>query len=109
MEEILELAQKLGATLKNDSRFQALREAENKIEGDADARKLLDDFEAQTQKIMELERAMKPVEVGDKRHLREIHEKVAAHPLIKELVKARMEYADLMSRINRAIFGASTE
>ena len=109
MEEILELAQKLGNLLKNDSRFRALMEAEKKLAADAEAKKLLYDFQAQSQKIMDLERRTQPVEVEDKRRLRELHEKVAGHPLIKEFTKARVEYAGLMNNINRAMFGAEKE
>ena len=109
MEEILELAEKLGGLIRNDTRFRALMEAEKKVLADAEAKKLLEDFQAQSQKIMELERRMQPVEVEDKRRLRELHEKVASHPVIKELTKARVEYAELMNRVNRALFGPDEE
>ena len=105
MEEILELAQKLGHLLRNDNRFHALMEAEKKVAADAEARKLLEDFQAQSRKVMDLEQRRAPVEPEDKRRLRDLHERIAAHPLIKELTKARMEYADLLGRVNRAIFG----
>jgi cell fate (sporulation/competence/biofilm development) regulator YlbF (YheA/YmcA/DUF963 family) len=103
VEAILELAQKLGEAISHDSRFSALREAQKKIEADAEARKLLADFQEQSRKLMELERRMAPIEPEDKRRLRDLHEKVAAHPLIKQLTKARMEYVDLMAHVNRAI------
>lgn len=109
MEEILELARKLGAALYNDSRFRALREAENRVAADPEARRLLEEFQAQSRKIMELEARQAPIEPEDKRRLRELHDKVAAHPLIKELTKARVEYAALMKQLNEAIFGPSSE
>lgn len=109
MEEILELARKLGTALANDNRFRGLREAEKKVAADAEANKLLEDFQAQSQKIRELERRMQPVEVEDKRRLRDLHEKVAGHPLIKELTKARVEYAELMRQVNQALFGTEEQ
>ena len=109
MEDILELAQKLGAAIQNDSRFRALKEAERKVAGDAEAKKLLEDFQGQSQKMMELERRQLPIEPEDKRRLRDLHEKVASHPLIKEMTRARVEYAELMNRVNQAIFGSEEE
>ena len=109
MEEILDLAEKLGNLLRNDNRFRALMEAEKKVMADAEAKKLLEDFQTQSQKIMERERRREPVEVEDKHRLRDLHEKVAGHALIKELTKARVEYAELMNRVNRAIFGRAEE
>ena len=109
VEAILELAQKLGEAISHDSRFSALKEAQKKIAADAEAKKLLQDFQEQSRKIMELERKRAPIEPEDKRRLRDLHEKVAAHPLIKELAKARVEYVDLMARVNRAISSALGE
>ena len=109
MEEILDLAEKLGNLLRNDNRFRALMEAEKKVMADAEAKKLLEDFQTQSEKIMERERRREPVEVEDKHRLRDLHEKVAGHALIKELTKARVEYAELMNRVNRAIFGRAEE
>jgi cell fate (sporulation/competence/biofilm development) regulator YlbF (YheA/YmcA/DUF963 family) len=109
MDTILELAQKLGDAIRNDTRYARLKEAEKKVEADAEAGKLLQDFQAQTEKIMALERKAAPVEPEDKRRMRDLHEKVAAHPLIKEMAKARVEYADLMARVNKALFGSEED
>ena len=109
MEAILELAQKLGQAIQNDTRYAALKEAEKKLAADPDAKKLLEGFQEQSRKIMELEQKQAPIEAEDKRRRRELHEKVAAHALIKEWMKARVEYAGLMSRVNKAILGAEAE
>lgn len=109
MDEILDLAEKLGNLVRNDNRFRALMEAEKKVVADAEAKKLLEDFQTQSEKIMDRERRREPVEVEDKHRLRDLHEKVAGHALIKELTKARVEYAELMNRVNRAIFGREEE
>ena len=65
MDNVLELARKLGQEIRNSERYLLLREAEKKVMADPTAKKIQDDLEKQLHKIRDLETQMKPVEVAD--------------------------------------------
>lgn len=103
MEDILELAEKLGEAISADPRYKALAAIEEQISRDESIKKLLDEYHAQQSKIAELERSVKPIEPEDKRRLQELQEKVIGTDLIKKMSAARFEYANLMRQVDEAI------
>ena len=106
MEKILELAEKLGQEIRGHERYRLLREAENKVLADPEAKQIQDDLEKQLQKIRKLEDEMKPIEVADKRELSRLQELIAGHPRLKGLLKAQADYFEMMDRVNNAILTA---
>ena len=103
MEDILELATKLGEAIAADPRYTAVVQLEGQIAGDDAIKKLLEDFNAQQAKMAGLEKDMKPIEPDDKRRLQELQEQVIAKDLIKKLSVARYEFANLMKQVDEAI------
>jgi len=103
MERVIELARRLGRVIASHERFREYKEAQKAVESDPETRRLLDEYEAQERKIAELEAALKPVEPEDKRALEALREKAAQNPLLKRLLKARVDYAELMHKVNEAI------
>ena len=106
MDNVLELARKLGQEIRTSERYRLLREAEKKALGDPEARKIQDDLEEQLQKIRNLESAMKPIEVADKHELSRLQELTARHPGLQELLKAQADYFEMMNNVNNAILMA---
>ena len=51
MDEIIRRAELLGELLRRDERFRELRAAERDVEGDPDAKKLVDDFNNAATKV----------------------------------------------------------
>jgi cell fate (sporulation/competence/biofilm development) regulator YlbF (YheA/YmcA/DUF963 family) len=103
MEDILELATKLGKRIAEDARAKRMAEARAAFETDATARQLLDDYEGQQQKLGELQMANKPIEPADKRRLADLHHKVITNAALKDLLKAQADYLELMTLVSSRI------
>ena len=103
MEAILEEARRLGQALVQHERFQRLRQAEQAVRNDPEARQLSHDLNAQMQKVSDLEARMAPIEPEDKRRLQELREKVHGNGALQELARAQADYLELMARVNEVI------
>jgi len=104
MDELLEKAAELGKLLSDHPRFKALMTARDAVRGDETARKLMADYEAQLNRVQELTLQNRPIEVADKRRLSELEQKVVSNDNLKLLAKAQADFAEMMSRVNRAIY-----
>jgi cell fate (sporulation/competence/biofilm development) regulator YlbF (YheA/YmcA/DUF963 family) len=103
MQEILDLARKLGAAIAASPRYQALQDVRKKLRDDAAATQLLKDFQGQAHKIARLEAETRPVEVADKHRLADLQGRIAAHPILKELMRVQADFSELMTRVNHAM------
>ena len=103
MDEILDLAGRLGKRIADDGRAKAMVAAQTALEQSLTERQLLNDYEGQQQKIYELEIGGKPIEPEDKRRLAELHGKVVSSPVIKQVLKAQADYLELMTAVSQRI------
>ena len=103
MEEILEIASKLGAAIVSHNRYKMFKEAEGQLMKDDEAIELSEELEKQSRKIHELEKDLKPVEVEDKKKLRQLKEKVASNQSIQKFLKVQTDYIELMTKVNKRI------
>ena len=103
MDKILDLAERLGRAIADSSEASQLREARKALNNEAELSKLLREFQCQSEKIGKLEAEGKAVEVEDKHKLRDLHEKLTASDIFKELTAAQVEYVDLMRKVNEAL------
>ncbi len=101
MEDILDLASRLGKQIAADPRGKQMAEARAALEGSLEDRQLLDDYEKQQKKVHELEVGGKAIEPEDKRCLADLHAKVVASPVIKDLLKAQADYVTLMTMVSQ--------
>ncbi|MHC4695539.1 MAG: YlbF/YmcA family competence regulator [Planctomycetota bacterium] len=99
MNEILELAVKLGKLINADPRAERMAKARAALENSAADRQLLGEYEKAQLKIHELEANGSPIEPEDKRDLADAHGKVAASEVMKELMRAQVDYAELMNGV----------
>jgi len=109
MEDIIELANRLGEAISRSPQSAALRAAREQFNKHPDLVQLLKDYQAQADKIAQLERENKPIEVEDKHKLEELHNKLIAAEPFKKLTSAQVEYIDLMRRVNETIQKHLTE
>ena len=107
-QEIIQAAQALGKLIESHETAERFRSATEKLNQDAEARRLLNDFNRQVRTISEKEAAGKPVEVQDKRNLEQLQKQVVNHPLLRDFQTAQMDYVDLMRQVDSAIFGQAT-
>jgi hypothetical protein len=61
------------------------------------------DYAKQAERIRELERNQKPVEVADKQKLAEIEGRMAGNDAFKRLMRCQADYVELMNQVNRAM------
>lgn len=103
MDEILEIAKRLGERIAADPRGRQMADARAALDGSLQDRQLLQDYEAQQQKMHELEASGKPIEPEDKRRLADLHGKVIGSRVIKDLLKAQADYLELMTLVSQRI------
>jgi len=105
MNDILDKAEELGKLVAASDRYKAVEAARDEVQKDADLQRDAQALSALGRKIAQLEKDVKPVEPEDKRRLRELQEKVTAHPEMRKLARSEADFAELMNRISRAIHG----
>lgn len=103
MDEILELAERLGKRIAADPRGGQMAKAQAALNNSTEDRQLISDYEAQQRRIGQLELQGKPIEPEDKHRLADLHAKVIASEVIKGLMKAQADFAELMSTVSRRI------
>ncbi len=103
MEKLVELATQLGKEIAAHPRYEAFARASEMIADDEAAGELVNALTQQIRKIAELEREMKPVEVGDKHELEHLQEQAAQNIHIQEFMRAQADYVELMRNVNDAI------
>ena len=100
---ILELAEKLGRSINDSQAAAALRQARKELDQHTDIVDTLRQYQEQFGKIQQLEEQNKPVEVSDKHHLQELHDKLIASDVFKKFTAAQMEYVDMMRQVNTTL------
>jgi len=103
MNAIIELAERLGKVIAECPQAAALRAARKELDGKADLKKTLEEFQDQQDRMARLEEEGKPIEVDDKHKLADLHAKLAGSDVFKRLTAAQVEYVDLMRKVNSAL------
>ncbi len=103
MEEILELATRLGKCIAKEPRAKAMAEARAALDNSLEDRQRLKDYEDQQRKLGELEVQGKPIEPEDKRRLADLHAGVIGSQVIKDWLKAQADYVELMSAVSQRV------
>lgn len=108
LDEILKMATSLGEGIRRHPRYVALRAADNRVREDKAATDALEAYNQAAGEMARKERAGQPIEVEDKRKMEHLHQVVAANETVKSFVRAQADYAELMKKMNDAIFGGIT-
>jgi len=103
MDETVKLAEQLGKAIAGSPQAARLQQARKAMEADKAAASLLKDFNAQADRIAQLEQQNKPIEVDDKRKLQDLHDKLVACQSFKQYQAAQVEYMDLMRQVSQAV------
>jgi len=103
VDQILEQAARLGEQIAADPRGRQMADARAALDGSLQDRQLLEDYEAQQQKMNELAAAGRPIEPEDKRRLADLHAKVIGSRVIKDVLKAQADYLELMTAVSQRI------
>ena len=103
LESIINHATQLGQLLARHERVKSFLAAQKELESDADATKILIEYQQQVQKIQAQTEENKPIEVDDKRRLEQLQGKLVANEVLKKLTAAQADYVQLMNQVNSAI------
>ncbi len=103
MEQIIELARRLGEQIAQSPQAKALREIRDAMKKEKDLADLMKQYNQQAEKIAKLEHENKTIEVEDKHLLQSIQQKLFASDTFKKLTAAQVEYVDLMRKVNDAL------
>ncbi len=103
MQEVIELARKLGEMIASHPRTKALKEMQQVLDKDEQARNLLKDYQKQIERIHSLESAGKPIEVADKHALRDIEQKMANNETLKQISIKEVDFVEMMNKVKEEI------
>ncbi|MCX5675560.1 MAG: YlbF family regulator [Planctomycetota bacterium] len=105
-EEVLKLAAQLGEAIRRHQRYVKLRETDEQVRNDKSATDALEAYNRAAEDAARKERSGQPIEVEDKRRLRALQETVAGNASVKVFMAAQADYAELMRKMNDAIYQA---
>lgn len=103
MEDLVKMAEQLGQKMAQNDRAKLLWEAQKAVNEDQDALKLLENYQKIAEKIQNLERQQQPIEVEDKRALREAEEKISMNEKLKELTRRQVDFVEMTHKVKKAI------
>jgi cell fate (sporulation/competence/biofilm development) regulator YlbF (YheA/YmcA/DUF963 family) len=100
-QQILEAAEKLGQLLKQHPAAERFKAAQKAVAEDADAGRMLADFERQLEAFGRQEQQGRPVTDAQRMQLEGLQAKIVSHIKIKNLNLAQVEFVDLMRKISQ--------
>lgn len=103
MEDILRAANDLGLLIKGTELYRRYEEVSLKLDADAPARELLEEYAGFSETMYEKESRGAPIEPDEKKRLQELTEKVTANPLLKEYIATQTYFMNLMMQVQQAI------
>ena len=101
--EILEQAKAVGKHLADQPRVKAYLEAQQKLQGDEQAKRLLRDYQLLADKLQKAQAENKRPTEQDAAQLQKFEQDMATNDSIKAWMRAQSDYVDLMYRIDRSI------
>jgi cell fate (sporulation/competence/biofilm development) regulator YlbF (YheA/YmcA/DUF963 family) len=101
-QQILQAAEKLGQMLKDHPAVEKLKSAQKLVGEDAEASRLLAEFERGLEALQRQEQSGRPVSDAQKMQLESLQSKIVSHIKIKNLNLANMEFTDLLRKVGEA-------
>lgn len=100
-QQILQAAEKLGQMLKEHPAVERFKAAQKAVAEDADAGRLLAEFERQLETLGRQEQQGNPVTDAQRMQLESMQSKLVSHIKIKNLNLAQVEFVDLLRKISQ--------
>lgn len=97
--KIAELAETLGATMRQSKAAEDFRRARQAAQADPDAQALLKAYQGHVELLGRKQQENKPIEVEEKHKLRELREKMAGNAKLKALMAAEVDYHDMTLQV----------
>ncbi len=100
-QQILQAAEKLGQMLKEHPTVERFKAAQKAVSEDAEAGRLLAEFERQLESLGRQEQQGRPVTDAQRMQLESMQSKIVSHIKIKNLNLAQVEFVDLLRKISQ--------
>ncbi|MEM8782246.1 MAG: YlbF family regulator [Planctomycetota bacterium] len=102
-DELHDAAQKLGQLLKDHDTVKNLHAANKAFADDTATQRALLDFQRAIAEVSAKEQSGQPIEVSDKKKLRDAQEAVIRNPMLGRMQTAQMDYFDLLRKLDTAM------
>lgn len=103
MEELLQKANELGLMIKGTDLYKRLVDITLRIDQDAPAKALLEEYINFSEQLHYKEQMGQPIEVDEKKKIKELSDKASESSLIKEYIATQSYYLNLMMQVQKAI------
>lgn len=100
---IIELAEKIGLALSETEEFKQKQEAEQLLRGDAEARKLVKEFQQLKNSFDRMEKMGTPLTEKNQQQLKSVEEKAMANSVVKNWYEKTQNFYDLVVAVNKKI------
>jgi cell fate (sporulation/competence/biofilm development) regulator YlbF (YheA/YmcA/DUF963 family) len=102
-QQIMDEAEKLSKLVADHPSLAKYKAAQKAVTDDADASRLLSDFDRQIETLARQEQSGMPITDAQRHQLEGLQSKIISHIKIKNLNLAQVEFIDLLRRINQTI------
>ena len=100
-QSILEAAEKLGDMLKDHPAVTKYKAAQKTVSEDADASRLLREFDRQLENLGRQEQSGLPVSEQQQQQLQSLQNQIISHIKIKALNLAQVDFVDLLRKVSQ--------
>jgi len=100
-QSILDAAEKLGDMLKDHPAVTKYKAAQKTVSEDADASRLLREFDRQIENLGRQEQAGMPVTDAQQQQIQSLQNQIISHIKIKALNLAQVEFVDLLRKVSQ--------
>ena len=102
-QQIMSEAEKLGQLVAQHPAVEKYKQAQRSVAEDADASRLLAEFDRQIAKLGQQEQSGMPVTDAQRQGLEALQGKIVSHIKVKALNMAQVDFVDLLRRITQTI------
>lgn len=100
---IIEAAEKLGKMLVDHPAVVKYQAAQKSVAEDAEAGRLLQEFDRTLEKLARQEQTGQPVSDAQRQQLEGLQSRIVSHIKVKNLNLAQVEFVDLLRKVNQTI------
>jgi len=103
MQQIMDAAGKLGQLVAQHPAVDKYKQAQKSVSDDADATRLMRDFDQAIQRLGQQEQSGVPVSDAQRRQLEGLQSKIISHIKIKALNMAQVDFMDLLRKVTQTL------
>jgi cell fate (sporulation/competence/biofilm development) regulator YlbF (YheA/YmcA/DUF963 family) len=104
-QQIMESAEKLGQLVAQHPAVDRYKQAQKSVSEDAEAGRLLQDFDRQLETLAKQEQSGMPLTDAQRQSIESLQSRIMSHIKIKALNLAQVEFVDLMRKVSQTIQG----